>query len=138
MDKLLRLGSKHHHPQRRYVDGQAVFSSVTRDFIGDNSSEIPLSAAAVDRCIAIQDLGPSACLGDSHPIVMSRNWCEIANDENHLPRTTLPKETHTTVFRVVGIDPLKSLRLTIEFVQGGFSAIGSIQIFDPTLNPLMA
>ena len=42
----------------------------------------PLSAAAVDRCVAVQQFLPKASLGHANPVIPSRHGGKIVDNED--------------------------------------------------------
>src|SRR4051794_15705534 len=83
------------HRERRQRDAYRVKPAVNRHRMRIDTTVIAHSAAAVNRCVRVQQLFPEARFGDTQEIVFARHGCEVADDEHGTaagPRVTNERE----------------------------------------------
>src|SRR5215831_8693470 len=102
------------------------------------AAEITEAGATIRLRIAIQNFLPITAVRHADPIVVSRNGSEIENNgDNLISAFGLSHEAQHALLRVASVDPFKSRRVAVEFVQGPFGAIGTIQVRYPRLKTTM-
>src|SRR5580658_1920094 len=100
-----------------------------RLFFGLNSAEVPHSAARIFFSVAVQQLAPETSYGNSEAITDPGNRGKVTNRDNWLAkRFSLPHPRQRAGNVVVAVDPLETLRIGIEFVQGWLFCINPIQL----------
>jgi len=100
------------------------------------STEVTLTAAPVQRSIAIQNFIPRAMLGNSNPIVGSNHRSEIADEQQLVIRIlTATQEADHAPLKIAAVNPGESAGLEISLVKCGLATIGGVQIAYPALQP---
>src|SRR5262245_46536941 len=109
-----------------------------RNCAGFCAAKITEAGAPIRLRIAIQNFLPIAATRHADSIVMPRNGSEIENSgDNLISAFGLTHEAQHALLGVASIDPFKSCRVAVEFVEGPFGTIGAIQIRYPTLKTTM-
>src|SRR5262245_61151192 len=91
------------------------------------AAKITEAGAPIRLRIAIQNFLPITAVRHAYPIVMPRNGSEIENSgDNLISAFGLPHEAQHALLRVASVDPFKSRRVAVEFVEGSFGTIGAI------------
>src|SRR5215471_10252443 len=99
-----------------------------------NASEVAIAVPVVVSGIAVKHLAPQTSTWHSYPIVEAWHRREIADDKNTLlGRAPLAQEAHHTVLGVVTVDPGKTRRVTVAFVEGWGLTVQVVQVCDPAL-----
>src|SRR5262245_47922992 len=99
-----------------------------------STSQIPPTASTVERGITVQDFLPIASPRNTDPIIGSRHWGEITDNEHEIPRRrTLAQQTDHAGFSIVTIDPLEAGGINIMLVQCRLRPVQPVQIRHPTL-----
>src|SRR5689334_6888244 len=118
-------------------DNNADLRNVTRDN-GRYGPRVPDIASGVDSSVGIQDLAPPTRKRHANAIVMENLRSEIHNNQAPFVRAgALSQPGESTVVRIVRNQPLETLRVAIECVQRGQSAIKAIEVADQTLDTSM-
>src|SRR5215475_4789659 len=103
-----------------------------------NASEVAIAVPVVVPGIAVEHLKPHTSTWHSYPIVEAWHRREIADDKNTLlGREPLAQEAHYTALGVVTVDPGKTRRVTVAFVEGWGMTVEVVQGRDPSLQASM-
>ena len=104
-----------------------------------DNAHVALTRAAIQRCIAVEDLVPAAATRHADLIVVTRHRSEVQDDDDDIIRSRLrfPHDADDAVFRVAAIDPVEAFRRHVQLVQRWRVAIRAIQILDPALQRRM-
>src|SRR6266446_3338881 len=103
-----------------------------------NASEVAIAVPVVVPGIAVEHLAPHTSTWHSYPVVEAWHRREIADDKNTLlGREPLAQEAHYTILGVVTIDPGKTRRVTVAFVEGWGMTVEVVQVCDPSLQASM-
>src|SRR5262245_38115047 len=102
------------------------------------ASEVAIAVPIVVPGIAVEHLAPHTSTWHSYPIVEAWHRREIADDKDTLPgRAPLSQEAHYTVLGVITVDPGKTRRVTVAFVEGWGLTVEVVQVRDPSLQASM-
>src|ERR1700675_4052418 len=105
---------------------------MNRKRYGGQAAEISLSAAAIQRSVAVQDFFPRTLHGNAHAIVLSNDGCEITHEKNLVVRTgSAAEKTNDALFRVLAIHPLEPGGIKVRFMQRRLAAVYGIEIPHP-------
>src|SRR5215510_14305249 len=103
-----------------------------------NASEVAIAVPVVVPGIAVEHLAPHTSTWQSYPIVETWHRCDIADDKDTLPGSDpLAQEAHHTVLGVVIVDPGKTRRVTVAFVERWGLTVEVVQVRDPSLQASM-
>src|SRR5262249_60892772 len=104
-------------PQRRQRDDDRLSMPVARHRRRIRPSEFTLSAAAVDRRVAVQDLAPFAAPGNAESMIVARHGGPVAGDDagDAVPAPAAQAGQRALIC-VVTVDPREPARAPAELV----------------------
>src|SRR5690606_15124622 len=104
------------------------------------ATEIASAAATVKCRVAVEQLAPVSGVRHTHPVVLTHERREVADDEELLAlagvgigRGTAHVGEHT-VPRVVGIEPLEAASGEVELARRALAAVERVEIPHPALH----
>src|SRR5918999_5247444 len=104
--------------QRRYRQRQGVRPAMVRHWGSLHRSQVPVAASPVVPGIAVEHFAPHALAWHSHAVIQTRYWREVADhQQTSLGSLTLAQKAHHTALDIVAIDPGKTPRLAITFIE---------------------
>src|SRR5262245_24350854 len=102
------------------------------------SAEIPHVAATVFTCVAIQCLLPVSPPLRSDPVTVARYGCKVTgHPNNRRARFCFANQRYRSAIGIVTVDPFKTRRVAIHFIQRRLTAIKAIEVLYPSLQPAM-
>ncbi len=108
---------------------------MNREWHRRQATEVSLAAAAVNGCVAVQDLFPKTVQRHTHAVVLTDDRREIADKKQLLIRIpSSAKEANDAPLRVITIHPFKAGGIGVP-LQRGIAAVQSIKITQPMPQP---
>jgi hypothetical protein len=108
------------------------------DGLGIHAAGVADIGAAVTAGVAIEDFAIRAFSRDTNAIAPAHYRGGVHDhDEQVIRGFAVADELQNTVVGVVGIKPLEALPIEIDFVQGGFRGVETIEVADELLNAAM-
>src|SRR5271155_5868769 len=130
--------SKDQCAERRQVQAYRVGVAMHRLGVGMNLSGIADAATAILHRFGVDPLAIAPWQWYPYPIVLARNWGEVADDDRDFVRIpAAPQIGHDAFSRVRHIDPAEPLGLAIQTVQCRRAAVEMIEIAHQTPDPLV-
>src|SRR6516164_3673826 len=97
--------------------------------VGMNLSRVADAAAAILHCVGVDALAITPRLWHPYPIVLARNWGEVADDDRDFVRIpAAPQIGYDAFGRVRHVDPVEPFGLAIQTVQRQRATIEMIEI----------
>lgn len=120
------------HRQRGQRAGQGMSASMQWYGCRFDSSAISPALPSIDGGIAVQQFLPGSTTGRADSIIGTRNRREVADDEDEIiGGPAFSDQTDDAGVGILAIDPFDAGGINISLMQGGFPAVGVIEIRDP-------
>ena len=132
------IRGKYQRAERRQVQAYRVGMAMHRLRVGMNLACVTDAATAILHCVGVYALAIAPWLRHPYPIVLARDWGEVADDHRDFVRIpAAPQIGYDAFCRVRYVDPVESLGIAIQTVQGRRAAVEMIEIAHQTPNPLV-
>ncbi len=110
--------------------------SVNWERNGLAAAEISLTAATVQRRVAIQHLLPEALFWHTNAVVLPDHRRKITNEEQLVSRiSAASQEADDAPLNILAVHPCETPAIEVQFVQRALTALESIQVPHPALQP---
>ena len=101
-------------------------------------SAIAPTTSSIDGGIAVQQFFPVSAAWCSNAVIRARNRREIADHQNDVVgRAALSDQADHARFGILAIDSFDARWINVPLMEGGFLAVGAIEIGDPLLHAAM-
>jgi len=98
--------------------------AVRRDLFRLHPTEVPDTASTVLDRIAVEHLLPETAERDADTVVVARDRCAVAGDQDDVVRRSSPPQVAgDALIHIREVDPLKSLRVGVPLVEGGLPPV---------------